>query len=174
MTAFHAPFPLQEVLMTTDGFTTYLWFDGQAEEAAHHYVSIFKNSSVGRIGRYSEAGPGPAGSVVTVEFTANGQRFVALNGGPEFTFNEAISFQIDCADQEEVDYYWNKLIEGGGRPGACGWLKDKYGVSWQVVPTELTEMITDPDQEKAARATRAMLSMGKLDIAALEKAYDGE
>ncbi|WP_327312335.1 VOC family protein [Streptomyces sp. NBC_01235] len=159
--------------MTTDGFTTCLWFDGNAEEAAHHYVSIFKNSSVGRVARYTEAGPGPVGSVVTVEFTANGQKFVALNGGPEFTFTEAISFQIDCADQEEVDYYWNKLLEGGGEPGPCGWLKDKYGVSWQVVPSVLVPMVTDPDQEKAARAMKAMLSMGKLDIAALRKAYDG-
>ncbi|MFJ8109430.1 VOC family protein [Streptomyces sp. NPDC096132] len=159
--------------MTTDGFTTCLWFDGQAEEAAHHYVSIFKNSSVGHVARYTEAGPGPAGTVVTVEFTANGQKFVALNGGPEFKFNEAISFQIDCADQEEVDYYWNKLIEGGGEPGPCGWLKDRYGVSWQVVPNVLNTMITDPDQQKAARAMKAMLSMGKLDIAALRQAYDG-
>ncbi|MCF4137069.1 VOC family protein [Streptomyces sp. Tue 6430] len=160
--------------MTTDGFTTCLWFDGQAEEAAHHYASIFKNSSVGTVARYTEAGPGPAGSVITVEFTANGQKFVGLNGGPQFTFNEAVSFQIDCADQEEVDYYWDKLIEGGGEPGPCGWLKDKYGVSWQVVPTELMRMLTSPDQEKAARATRAMLAMGKLDIAALRKAYEGE
>ncbi|MEV6612527.1 VOC family protein [Streptomyces sp. NPDC051051] len=160
--------------MTTDGFTTCLWFDGQAEEAAHHYASIFKNSSVGTVARYTEAGPGPAGSVITVEFTANGQKFVGLNGGPQFTFNEAISFQIDCADQEEVDYYWEKLIEGGGEPGPCGWLKDKYGVSWQVVPTEMIRMLTSPDQEKAGRATRAMLAMGKLDIAALRKAYEGE
>ncbi|KUN81419.1 VOC family protein [Streptomyces griseoruber] len=159
--------------MTTDGFTTCLWFDGQAEEAAHHYVSIFDNSAVGRVTRYTEAGPGPAGTVVTVEFTANGQKFIAINGGPEFTFSEAISFQIDCADQDEVDHYWAKLTEGGGEPGPCGWLKDKYGVSWQVVPTELTAMITDPDQEKAARATKAMLSMGKLDIAELRRAYAG-
>ncbi|MFG2127452.1 VOC family protein [Streptomyces sp. NPDC048751] len=160
--------------MTTDGFTTCLWFDGQAEEAAHHYVSIFKNSSVGKVTRYTEAGPGTPGTVLTVDFTANGQKFVALNGGPEFKFNEAISFQIDCADQEEVDYYWNKLIEGGGEPGPCGWLKDKYGVSWQVVPGRLMEMVTGPDQEKAARAMKAMLAMGKLDIATLEKAYEGE
>ncbi|GKQ33938.1 VOC family protein [Streptomyces sp. A012304] len=159
--------------MTTDGFTTYLWFDGQAEEAAQFYVSVFKNSSVGGVLRYTEAGPGPAGTVVTVDFTANGQRFVALNGGPAFTFNEAISFQIDCADQEEIDYYWTRLTEGGGAPGSCGWLKDRFGVSWQVVPTALIEMIADPDQEKAARATKAMLSMGKLDLAALRKAYDG-
>ncbi|WP_037676727.1 VOC family protein [Streptomyces griseus] len=160
--------------MTTDGFTTCLWFDGQAEEAAHHYVSIFKNSSVGKVTRYTEAGPGTPGSVLTVDFTANGQKFVALNGGPEFKFNEAISFQIHCADQEEVDHYWNKLLEGGGEPGPCGWLKDKYGVSWQVVPTELMEMVTGPEKEKAARAMKAMLEMGKLDIAALKKAYDGE
>jgi predicted 3-demethylubiquinone-9 3-methyltransferase (glyoxalase superfamily) len=160
--------------MTTDGFTTCLWFDGQAEEAAHHYVSIFKNSEVGDVTRYTEAGPGTPGSVVTVEFTANGQRFVALNGGPEFTFNEAISFQIHCADQEEVDHYWNRLLEGGGEPGPCGWLKDRYGVSWQVVPRALIEMVGSADREKAARATKAMLSRGKLDIAALRKAYDGE
>ncbi|GAA2449353.1 VOC family protein [Streptomyces glaucus] len=160
--------------MTTDGFTTCLWFDGRAEEAAHHYVSVFENSRIGRIGRCTEAGPGPAGSVLTVEFTANGQKFVALNGGPEFTFNEAISFQILCADQAEVDHYWTRLTEGGGEEGPCGWLKDRYGVSWQVVPERLVEMTTDPDQEKAGRATRAMLSMGRLDIAALEKAYAGE
>ncbi|SES42843.1 Glyoxalase superfamily enzyme, possibly 3-demethylubiquinone-9 3-methyltransferase [Streptomyces sp. yr375] len=159
--------------MTTDGFTTCLWFDGQAEEAAHHYASIFKNSEVGDITRYTEAGPGPAGSVLTVEFTANGQKFVGLNGGPEFTFNEAISFQIHCADQEEVDYYWDRLLEGGGEPGPCGWLKDRYGVSWQVVPAALLAMVTGGDSEKSARAMKAMLAMGKLDIAALQKAYDG-
>lgn len=159
--------------MTTDGFTTCLWFDGQAEEAADHYVSIFKNSEVGNVTRYNEAGPGPAGSVLTVEFTANGQKFVALNGGPQFTFNEAISFQIDCADQAEVDFYWDRLLEGGGEPGPCGWLKDKYGVSWQVVPTAFMEMIAGEDQEKGARAMKAMLGMGKLDLDALRKAYDG-
>ncbi|MFJ9738280.1 VOC family protein [Streptomyces sp. NPDC101166] len=158
--------------MTTDGFTTCLWFDGQAEEAAHHYASIFENSGVGRVTRYSEAGPGVPGTVLTVEFTANGQRFVALNGGPEFKFNEAVSFQIDCADQAEVDHYWSRLLDGGGEPGPCGWLKDKYGVSWQVVPRRLQEMIDGPG-EKAARAMKAMFSMGKLDIAALEKAYEG-
>jgi len=159
--------------MASEGLTTCLWFDGQAEEAAHHYVSIFKNSSIGRIVRYTEAGPGAAGSVVTVDFVAGGNKFVALNGGPQFTFNEAISFQIPCDDQEEVDYYWTKLIEGGGEPGPCGWLKDKYGVSWQVVPKALIDMVGDPDPAKAARTTQAMLSMGKLDIAALEKAYAG-
>ncbi|MFE1341707.1 VOC family protein [Streptomyces sp. NPDC058733] len=159
---------------TTDGFTTCLWFDGQAEEAAHYYVSIFKNSSIGRIGRYTEAGPGPAGSVIAVDFTANGQKFVALNGGPQFTFSEAISFQIFCDSQEEVDHYWTKLTDNGGEPGPCGWLKDKYGVSWQVVPNGLIDMISDPDQEKAARTMKAMMAMGKLDKAALEKAYAGQ
>jgi predicted 3-demethylubiquinone-9 3-methyltransferase (glyoxalase superfamily) len=159
--------------MTTDGFTTCLWFDGQAEEAADHYISIFKDSTLGRIIRYTEAGPGPAGTVVTVEFELNGQKFVALNGGPEFTFNEAVSFQIPCKDQDEVDYYWSKLSEGGEEV-ACGWLKDKYGLSWQVVPTVLIDMISDPDPEKAKRATEAMLTMTKLDIATLQRAYAGD
>jgi predicted 3-demethylubiquinone-9 3-methyltransferase (glyoxalase superfamily) len=173
MTVFHAPFHAREAHMTTDGFTTCLWFDGQAEEAAHHYVSVFKNSSIGRVVRWAESGPGPAGSVLTVDFTANGQRFVALNGGPEFKFNEAVSFQILCSDQQEIDHYWTKLTENGGEGGPCGWLKDKYGVSWQVVYAPLIDMIADPDPEKAARATRAMMAMGKLDAAALEQAYAG-
>ncbi|MEU2428304.1 MULTISPECIES: VOC family protein [unclassified Streptomyces] len=159
--------------MPTDGFTTCLWFDGQAEEAANHYVSIFENSRLGRIVRYTEAGPGPAGSVVTVEFEANGQKFVALNGGPQFTFTEAVSFQILCADQDEIDHYWSRLTEGG-QEVHCGWLRDKYGLSWQVVPAVLGDMVADPDPEKAKRATEAMLSMVKLDIAVLEKAYKGE
>jgi predicted 3-demethylubiquinone-9 3-methyltransferase (glyoxalase superfamily) len=159
--------------MTNDGFTTCLWFDGQAEEAAKYYASIFENSKIGKIGRYTEAGPRPAGSVMTVEFELNGQKFVALNGGPEFTFNEAISFQIFCEDQDEVDYYWNKLTEGGEEV-VCGWLKDKYGVSWQVIPKGLIEMLTDADPEKAKRTTEAMFGMSKLDIAALERAHAGE
>ncbi|WP_328498347.1 VOC family protein [Streptomyces sp. NBC_00414] len=160
--------------MSTDGFTTCLWFDGRAEEAANFYVSVFKNSALGKVVRATEAGPGPAGSVVTVDFVANGQKFVGLNGGPMFKFSEAVSFQIDCADQAEVDHYSNVLIEGGGEQGPCGWVKDRFGLSWQVVPGRLIEMISDPDQEKAARATAAMLKMHKLDIAALEKAYAGE
>ncbi|WP_432093240.1 VOC family protein [Streptomyces sp. bgisy100] len=159
--------------MATDGFTTCLWFDGQAEEAADHYMSIFPGAKRGKVGRYTEAGPGPAGSVLAVEFEVNGQKFVALNGGPQFTFNEAISFQIFCKDQEEVDYYWNRLTEGG-QGVACGWLKDKYGVSWQVIPAGLTDMIGDPDPEKAQRTTEAMLSMTKFDVAALRRAYAGE
>ncbi|EYT78629.1 MULTISPECIES: VOC family protein [unclassified Streptomyces] len=160
--------------MSTEGFTTCLWFDGTAEEAAHYYVSVFKNSGIGRISRSTEAGPGPAGSVVAVEFTAHGHRFLALNGGPQFTFSEAISFQIHCADQKEVDHYWSRLTDDGGEAGPCGWLKDRYGVSWQVVPDGLVDMIGDPDPEKAARTTRAMLAMGKLDIAALRRAHAGE
>jgi predicted 3-demethylubiquinone-9 3-methyltransferase (glyoxalase superfamily) len=160
--------------MATDGFTTCLWFDDRAEEAAHYYVSVFKNSSVGRVSHYTEGAPRPAGTVLTVEFTANGHKFVALNGGPEFKFTEAVSFQIFCENQEEVDYYWTKLTEGGGEPGPCGWLKDKFGLSWQVIPDRLDDMISDPDPAKAERAMKAMLSMHKLDIAALEKAYAGE
>ncbi|MFB7218017.1 VOC family protein [Streptomyces sp. NPDC056227] len=158
--------------MTSEGFTTCLWLDGQAEEAANYYMSIFKNSKLGRVGRYSEAGPGPAGSVLAVEFEINGQKFVALNGGPQFTFNESISFQIRCDDQEEVDYYWSRLCEGG-EEGPCGWLKDKYGVSWQVVPNVLIDWIGDPDPEKASRTTEAMMTMKKLDIAALQKVHAG-
>jgi len=156
--------------MTSDGFTTCLWFDGQAEEAANYYAGIFENSRIGRISRYTEAGPRPAGSVLTVEFELNRQKFVALNGGPEFTFSEAISFQILCRDQDEVDSYWSKLSEGG-EEGPCGWLKDRYGVSWQVIPEGLVDMVTDEDPEKARRTTEAMFTMRKLDIATLEQAY---
>jgi predicted 3-demethylubiquinone-9 3-methyltransferase (glyoxalase superfamily) len=156
----------------TGPFTTCLWFDGQAEEAANHYLSIFPYSRISQVTRYGEAGPGPIGAVMVVEFELNGQNFIGLNGGPEFKFSEAISFQIPCADQAEVDHYWEKL-GAGGQPGPCGWLKDKFGVSWQVVPAELPAMIGDPDPEKAARATRAMMTMGKLDIAALRKAHAG-
>lgn len=159
--------------MATDGFTTCLWFDGQAEEAANYYVSVFPDSRLGRIGRYTEAGPGPAGRVLAAEFEANGQKFVAVNGGPQFTFNEAISFQIHCKDQDDIDYYWDRLADGG-RELACGWLKDRYGMCWQVVPTMLIDMISDPDPEKAKRTTRAMLMMIKPDIAALERAYAGQ
>jgi predicted 3-demethylubiquinone-9 3-methyltransferase (glyoxalase superfamily) len=159
--------------MPTDGFTTCLWFDGQAEEAANHYASIFQDAKIGWIGRYTEAGPGPPGSVLAVEFELNGQKFVAINGGPQFTFNEAISFQIFCDDQRELDDYWDRLSEGG-EPGQCGWLKDRYGVSWQVIPAGLIDMIGDADPEKARRTTEAMLAMTKLDIAALERAYAGE
>jgi len=158
--------------MTNQPFTICLWFDTEGEAAANYYASIFADSKIGRIARYTEAGPGPAGAVVTVEFELNGQKFLALNGGPQVTFNEAISIVIPCADQDEVDYYWARLSEGG-QEVACGWVRDKYGVSWQVVPTVLLDMITDPDPEKARRAAAAMLTMTKLDIAALQQAYAG-
>ncbi len=157
--------------MPQRGFTTCLWFDGQAEEAAHYYTSVFKDGRIGRIARHTEAGPGPAGTVLTVEFEINGQRFVGVNGGPQFTFDEAVSFQIHCADQDEVDHYWNTFVEDGGEGGHCGWITDKYGLSWQVVPDGLVEMITDPDPEKARRASEAVYSMSKLDIAAIREAH---
>ncbi len=156
--------------MSDQAFVTCLWFDTEAEEAANFYTGIFKNSKLGRVHHHTEAGPGPAGSVLLVEFELNGQKFSALNGGPQFKFNEAISIVVPCADQAEVDYYWSHLTEGGAEV-ACGWLKDKYGLCWQIVPAVFFEMIADPDQDKAARVTQAMLSMTKLDIAALEQAY---
>jgi predicted 3-demethylubiquinone-9 3-methyltransferase (glyoxalase superfamily) len=151
--------------------TPCLWFDTEGEEAAKFYVSVFKNSKILSTSYYTEGSPRPAGSVLTVEFELDGRPFTALNGGPEFTFSEAISFQISCADQAEVDYYWDNLCEGG-EPGPCGWLRDRYGVSWQIVPTALVELLADPDRARAARAMKAMMSMGKLDIAALQAAAD--
>jgi predicted 3-demethylubiquinone-9 3-methyltransferase (glyoxalase superfamily) len=150
--------------------TPFLWFDTQAEEAAKFYVSIFKNSKIGKISRYGQGGPGPAGSVMTVEFDLDGQRFIALNGGPHFKFNESISFSVDCKTQSEVDEFWKKL-SAGGQEVQCGWVKDKYGLSWQVVPTFLGEMLNDPDPEKAKRVMAAMLKMKKIDIDELKKAY---
>ncbi len=149
----------------------FLWFDRQAEEAANFYIKIFKNSKILNITRYGEAGPGPKGSVMTIEFTLDGQEFITLNGGPHFKFNEAISFSVDCKTQEEVDLYWAKLSEGGEEQ-PCGWLKDKFGLSWQVNPTILGEMLGDPDPQKAERVTEAMLKMKKIDIAALKKDYN--
>ena len=153
--------------------TPFLWFDNQAEEAANFYTSIFKNSKVGNVARYGEAGPGPEGSVMTVSFQLEGQEFTALNGGPAFKFTEAISFFVDCKSQEEVDELWEKL-SAGGEEGPCGWLKDKFGLSWQIVPTLLIEMLNDPDPEKARRVTKAMLQMKKIDIPTLEQAYEQE
>ena len=158
--------------MTDQPFTICLWFDTEGEAAANYYASIFADSKISRIARYSEAGPGPAGSVMTVEFELNGQKFLALNGGPQYTFNAAISFVISCADQDEVDYYWSRLADGG-QEVACGWVTDRYGVSWQVVPAVLADLMADPDPVKAARVAGAMLTMTKLDIAALQKAYAG-
>jgi predicted 3-demethylubiquinone-9 3-methyltransferase (glyoxalase superfamily) len=149
--------------------TPCLWFDTQGEEAAKFYTSIFPNSRVVSMSHYGDAGPRPAGTVMTVTFELDGLEFTALNGGPEFTFNEAVSFQVSCADQDEVDRFWSALSEGG-EEGPCGWLKDRYGVSWQVIPTELPELLNDPDPDKAQRAMKAMLGMGKIDVAALREA----
>ena len=153
--------------------TPFLWFDNQAEEAANFYTSIFKNSKIVKIARYGEAGPGPKGSVMIVTFQLEGQEFIALNGGPHFKFTEAISLSVDCKTQKEVDEFWNRLSEGGEK-GQCGWLKDKYGLSWQVNPTVLGEMLSDQDPEKSKRVTEAMLKMTKIDIGLLKQAYDGQ
>jgi predicted 3-demethylubiquinone-9 3-methyltransferase (glyoxalase superfamily) len=159
----------------TQKITPFLWFDDKAEEAAKFYTSIFKNSKIGNITRYDEEAAGPtgrpAGSVMTVDFQLAGEEFVALNGGPMSKFTEAISFVVNCENQEEVDYFWSKL-SAGGEESRCGWLKDKFGLSWQVVPTVLIEMLTDKDTAKAKRVMHAMLQMDKIDIAVLKKAYD--
>ena len=150
--------------------TPFLWFDNQAEEAMVFYTSIVKNSKIGSISRYGDAGPGPAGSVMSATFQLDGQEFMALNGGPVFTFSPAISFFVNCETQEEVDDLWDKLSEGG-EEGQCGWLKDRYGLSWQIVPSALGEMLGDKDAEKAQRVMNAMLQMRKIDIATLRLAY---
>jgi predicted 3-demethylubiquinone-9 3-methyltransferase (glyoxalase superfamily) len=149
----------------------FLWFDGKAEEAANFYVSIFKNARIGATRRYGEAGPGPKGSVMSVEFQLDGQQFIALNGGPQFTFSPAISFFVNCETQEEVDELWEKL-SAGGRKDRCGWLQDKFGVSWQIIPTALGKLMGDPDPEKSKRVMKAMLQMDKIDINGLKQAYD--
>jgi predicted 3-demethylubiquinone-9 3-methyltransferase (glyoxalase superfamily) len=153
--------------------TPFLWFDNQAEEAANFYVSIFKNSKVTGLSRYGDTGPGPKGSVMVAEFELDGQQFSALNGGPQFKFTEAISLMVNCESQEEVDYFWEKLAEGGGQEVECGWLKDKYGLAWQITPTKLIEYLKDDDQEKVDRVMAAMMKMKKIDIAMLVRAYEG-
>ena len=150
--------------------TPFLWFDDKAEEAANFYASVFKNSKVLAVTRYGDAGPGPKGSVMTVNFELDGQQFTALNGGPQFPFTEAVSFVVNCEDQQEVDYYWEKLTSGGGKPSQCGWLKDKYGLSWQVVPKALPQLLKQTDAQKSQRVMQAMLQMQKIDISALERA----
>lgn len=152
--------------------TPSLWFNDNAEEAINFYTSVFKNAKVLSVSRYTDAGPLPAGTFLTGVFQLEGQEFMAINGGPYFTFNPAISFAVDCKTQEEVDYFWDKLSEGGATD-QCGWLRDKFGVSWQIIPSILGELMQDKDRAKAARVTEAMLKMTKLDIAALKKAYDG-
>lgn len=165
-TAQTAPAPAQKI-------TTFLWFDDQAEEAINFYVSIFKNSRVGDIVRYGDTGPGPKGQVMTADFVLAGQQFTALNGGPNFKFTEAISLVVNCETQEELDEYWEKLSEGGQKV-QCGWLKDKFGLSWQIVPTLLKELLKDKDPEKSNRVMQAVMKMTKLDIAQLNAAYEGK
>jgi len=150
--------------------TPFLWFDGKAEEAMNFYTSIFKNSKIGRISRYGDAGPGPKGTVMSATFQLDGQEFMALNGGPQFKFTEAISFFVNCETQEEVDELWEKLSAGGPK-SRCGWLKDKYGLSWQIIPSALGKMLGDKDPEKSQRVMKAMLQMDKIDIKGLEQAY---
>lgn len=158
--------------------TPFLWFDKQAEEAAKFYTSVFKNSKVGRILRYDEASAqaagGSVGSVLTVEFEIAGQKFTALNGGPEFQFNESISFVVNCDSQKEVDYFWEKLTADGGKESQCGWLKDKFGVSWQITPTVLIDILHDKDPKKSGRVMKSMLQMQKIDIQTLKEAYTGK
>ena len=155
--------------------TPMLWFDDDAEQAATFYTSTFPNSRIDKVVRAASDTPSnKKGDVITVEFTLDGTTFVGLNGGPDFKFNEAVSFVIDCKDQAEVDHYWDALIKGGGEPSVCGWLKDRFGLSWQVVPEGMDELFADPDQERANRAMKAMLEMTKIDIAKLEEAYKGE
>lgn len=153
--------------------TPFLWFDNQAEEAANFYASIFKNSKIGVISRYPEGGPAPAGQAMTVSFELEGLEFTALNAGPMFKFTEAISFYINCAGQEEVDYYWDRLLEGGGKPSQCGWLKDRFGLSWQVIPEALPRLLKGSDGARSGRVMQAMMQMAKIDVAQLEAAARG-
>ena len=154
--------------------TPNLWFDTEGEEAAEFYVSVFPNSKINNVSHYTDSGPREAGMVMTVDFELDGQSFTVINGGPEFKFDESVSLLINCKDQEEVDYYWDKLTADGGAEVQCGWLKDKYGVPWQVVPEGMDELFSDPDKDRADRAMKAMLGMKKLDVAALRRAADGE
>ena len=161
------------MVRTTPSISTFLWFERNAEAAAEFYTTLFPNSRITKIARWGDGGPAPKGSVMTVAFELAGQSFVALNGGPHFKFDEAVSFQVYCESQAEVDYFWSKL-SAGGQEGPCGWLKDKFGLSWQVVPVALLEMMMDPDASKSARVMKAFLQMKKFDIAALKRAYDGQ
>lgn len=165
-------------MATTQKITPNLWFNGNAEEAVNYYTSIFRNSNIGTISRYGKEGfefhGMPEGAPLTIQFSIEGQEFLALNSGPQFKFNEAISFIVNCEDQEEIDYYWDKLVQGGDVSAQmCGWLKDKFGVSWQIVPVQLSKLLSDPDTEKSSRVMNAVFSMKKLDINVLQQAYEG-
>ena len=160
--------------MSPQKIKTYLWFDHEAEEAATLYTSLFKNSKILNVARYGEAGPGPSGTAMTVNFQLEGQEFIALNGGPVYKFTEAISLLVDCETQDEVDRLWSKLIADGGEESMCGWLKDKFGLSWQIIPVALFRLMSDPDPDKSKRVMEAMLQMRKIDIAGLERAHAGK
>ncbi len=160
--------------ITKQKITPFLWFDAQAEDAVKFYLSVFKDSKITAITHYGDAGPGPKGTVMTVAFEIEGQEFVALNGGPNFKFTEAISFVVNCETQEEIDRYWEELVVDGGKHIECGWLKDKYGLAWQVVPTVLWDLMQGPDEARVQRVMHAMMQMRKLDIAALQRASDGK
>jgi predicted 3-demethylubiquinone-9 3-methyltransferase (glyoxalase superfamily) len=164
----------ERTLPRTQKITTFLWFDNNAEEAVNFYVSVFKNSKILGTAFNGDAGPGPKGSILVIEFQLDGQEFAALNGGPQFKFSEAISQVVHCKTQEEVDYYWDKLSAGGGQTVECGWLKDKFGLSWQIVPDVLLDLLQDSDQEKSQRVMKAMMTMKKLDIKALKQAAKGK
>jgi predicted 3-demethylubiquinone-9 3-methyltransferase (glyoxalase superfamily) len=152
--------------------TPFLWFDNNAEEAMNFYTSVFENSKIGKVSRYPEGSPGPAGSVMTGTFQIAGQEFIVLNGGPQFKFTEAVSFVVNCESQEEIDKYWNKLTADGGKEVECGWLKDKFGLSWQITPTILYELLSNPDREKSKRAMQAMMTMKKIDIEGIKRAAE--
>jgi len=159
--------------MTTQTITTYLWFDNNAEEAVELYTSIFPRSRVTQVARWGEGGPAPAGTVMNIAFELDGQQFIALNGGPQFKFTPAISLFVSCETQEEVDRYWSKFLAAGGKPTACGWLEDKFGVSWQIIPKALVKLMSDPDPKRSGRVAQALMTMQKIDIAALERAHAG-
>jgi predicted 3-demethylubiquinone-9 3-methyltransferase (glyoxalase superfamily) len=159
--------------MSKQKITTYLWFNGNAEEAVELYTSIFPRSRVTKVARWGEGGPGPQGSVMNIAFELDGQPFIALDGGPQFKFTPAISLFVSCDSQAEVDAYWSKLLAAGGKPTACGWLEDRFGLSWQIIPTALVELMTDPDPKRSGRVARALMGMQKIDIAALERAHAG-
>jgi predicted 3-demethylubiquinone-9 3-methyltransferase (glyoxalase superfamily) len=160
--------------MATQKITPFLWFDNNAEEAVNLYTTIFKDSKIGKVSRYGDAGPGPKGQVMVMQFTIEGQEFSALNGGPHFKFTEAVSFMVNCETQAEVDYFWDKLISNGGKPSQCGWLKDKFGLSWQIIPSALGKLMSDPDPAKSGRVMQAMLKMTKIEVAELQRAYDNK
>ena len=153
--------------------TPSLWFDNDLEDAIAFYTAIFPNSSVDRVDRFTDAGPGTPGEVVSATFTLDGQQFIAINGGPQFPFTEAVSFTVHCRDQAEVDYYWQRLLDGGGQESQCGWIKDRYGLSWQIIPAKLRQLMTDGDKDKTARVMGALMQMVKLDLPKLEAAYEG-